>query len=112
MDVASAIPIASADELHAWFREHAADAREVIVAVYLKSSGRQTIGLRGLQEVATCHGWVDTQTQHIDRERYAARFVPRRAGSRWGPKNRVMARRLLEEGRLTPAGIASLPDDL
>jgi uncharacterized protein YdeI (YjbR/CyaY-like superfamily) len=62
--------------------------------------------------VATCHGWVDTQTQNIDRDRYAARFVPRRQGSRWGPKNRALAQRLRDEGRLTAAGLASLPADL
>ncbi len=79
---------------------------------YVTSSGRQGVGLRDLQVVATPHGWVDTQTEGIDRERYAARFAPRRPGSRSGPKNRAMARRLLETGHLTPAGIASLPPDL
>ncbi len=111
MDTADAIPVTTADDFDRWLNSHPG-AREVIVLVYLKSSGRQAIGLRGLQEVATCHGWVDTQTQNVDRERYAARFVPRRQGSRWGPKNRDMARRLRDEGRLTPAGLACLPADL
>ena len=70
------------------------------------------MSLPDLQEVATCHGWVDTQTKRIDDERYAIRFVPRRPGSNWNEGNRAIARRLLAEGRLTPAGIASLPVDL
>jgi uncharacterized protein YdeI (YjbR/CyaY-like superfamily) len=59
-----------------------------------------------------CHGWVDTQTKHIDDERYAIRFVPRRQRSTWSPKNRAMARRLIDEGRMTEAGAATLPPDL
>ena len=43
-----------------------------------RASGRQTVTLLALQEVALCHGWVDTQTKHIDEARYAIRFVPRR----------------------------------
>jgi len=65
-----------------------------------------------LQEAALCHGWVGTQTKRIDDERYAIRFVPRRPGSNWSNKNRRMARRLLEEGRVTAAGVASIPGDL
>jgi hypothetical protein len=53
-----------------------------------------------------------TQTKRIDDERYAIRFVPRRPGSHWSPKNRLLARRLLEEGRIAPAGLATLPSDL
>jgi uncharacterized protein YdeI (YjbR/CyaY-like superfamily) len=62
--------------------------------------------------VALCHGWVDTQTQRIDEQRYAIRFVPRRRGSNWSATNREMARRLLKSARVTPAGMETLPPDL
>jgi uncharacterized protein YdeI (YjbR/CyaY-like superfamily) len=83
-----------------------------VVAIHKKSSGKQTVTLEALQEVALRHGWVDTQTKRIDDERYAIRFVPRRRGSNWSAKNRAMARRLVEAGRVTPAGLATLPPDL
>ena len=89
-----------------------ATAPDVVVAIFKRSSGRQTVGLEALQEVALCHGWVDTQTKRIDDERYAIRFVPRRPRSTWSDKNRAMARRLIAEGRVTQAGAAVLPDDL
>jgi hypothetical protein len=50
--------------------------------------------------------------QRIDDERWAIRFTPRRPGSNWSDKNRGVVSRLLEEGRMTPAGIAVLPDDI
>jgi uncharacterized protein YdeI (YjbR/CyaY-like superfamily) len=112
MNTRRSIAVTAEAELEAWLAANGALERDVIVAIWNKASGRQTVGLRALQEVALCHGWVDTQTKRIDDERYAVRFVPRRAGSTWGAKNRAMARRLLAEGRVTAAGRASLPPDL
>jgi len=55
---------------------------------------------------------VDTQTKGIDDQRYAIRFVPRRPGSNWSATNRERVLRLRREGRMTPAGEATLPPDL
>ena len=112
MDVSLAVPVASAEEFDRWLAERGADERERIVAIYKKASGRQAVTFDELLDVALCHGWVDTQTKGIDDERYAIRFVPRRAGSNWSATNREKVRRLLDEGRMTPAGRAVLPDDL
>jgi len=113
VDVSAAIRIERPDELDAWFGSRpAAGSREVILAIRKVATGRATVRLVDLQEVALCHGWVDTQTQRIDEEWYAVRFVPRSPRSTWGPKNRAMAGRLLAEGRIHPAGLATLPPDL
>jgi hypothetical protein len=112
VDVSQATPIDSVPELDRWLREHGADERELIVAVYKKSSGKQTVTFDELLETALCHGWVDTQTKGIDDERYAIRWVPRRPGSSWSARNHETARRLIEEGRMEPAGEVVLPPDL
>ena len=102
----------SADAFDRWLRGHGASEPEVVVAIWNKRSRRQTVSMLQLQEVALCHGWVDSQTKRIDERRYAIRFVPRRERSRWSEKNRAMARRLIEAGRMRRAGTASLPADL
>ena len=112
VNVALALPIATVAEFDRWLALHGPAERSVVVAIRNRASGRQTVTLVELQEAALCHGWVDTQTKRIDDARYAIRFVPRRAGSSWSPKNRRMAARLLTAGRLTEAGAASLPHDL
>ena len=112
LDVSKTIPVAAAGEFDRWLRAHWEKEREVVVSIYKKASGKQTVTLVDLQEVALCHGWVDTQTKGIDDERYAIRFVPRRPGSNWSETNRQLARRLLDEGRFTAAGLATLPNDL
>ena len=112
LDTASALAIASDDEFQAWLETNGRAASEIVIAICNKRSGRQTVGLVDLQEVALCFGWVDTQTKRIDSERYAIRFVPRRPRSNWSSNNRAMARRLLAEGRIASAGLATLPPDL
>jgi uncharacterized protein YdeI (YjbR/CyaY-like superfamily) len=112
LDVSAALPMVSAAEFDRWLSERGASEREIIVAIYNKASGKQTVTFPDLLETALCHGWVDTQTKRIDEERYAIRFVPRRPGSNWSARNRETARRLRREGRMTPAGAAALPADL
>ena len=113
MDVSGAIPVDTATDLDAWLRSRSTgDAREVVVAILKQSSGRASVRLIDLQEVALCHGWVDTQTQRIDDERYAIRFVPRSPRSTWGPKNRAMAARMLAAGRVEPKALATIPADV
>src|SRR5918911_1435314 len=109
LDVSGATPFATASEFDSWLRDHGAAERELIVAIFKKASGRQTVTFDELLETALCHGWVDTQTKGIDDERYAIRFVPRRPGSNWSETNRRLAKRLLAEGRVLPAGVATLP---
>jgi uncharacterized protein YdeI (YjbR/CyaY-like superfamily) len=112
LDVSHALPIETAADWDDWLRGHPDEPRDVVIGIFKKSSGRQRVSFVDLLEVAMLHGWVDTQTKSIDDERYAIRYVRRRAGSNWSEHNRELARRLLAEGRMSEAGIASLPPDL
>jgi uncharacterized protein YdeI (YjbR/CyaY-like superfamily) len=112
MDVSGAIQIDSIEQFDAWLLTHGGTAKDVIVAIYKKSSGKQTVTLTDLQEVALCHGWVDNLGQRIDEERWALRFTPRRPDSNWSKLNREMANRLLADGRVLESGRRLLPPDL
>ena len=63
MDISGAIQIDDIGDFDRWLADNGAIAREVIVSIYKKASGKQTVTLTDLQEVALCHGWVDTQTR-------------------------------------------------
>jgi uncharacterized protein YdeI (YjbR/CyaY-like superfamily) len=112
LDASRAIPVSSEVDFDAWLQRHGDTEREVFVAIFKKSSGKQTVTVSDLQEAALCHGWIDSLGVRVDDERWAIRFTPRRPGSNWSDKNRRSARRLLEEGRMTAAGRAVLPEDL
>ena len=108
----SVVQVTSDSEFDAWLRAHGESEQEVFVAIFKKSSGKQTVTVSDLQETALCHGWIDSRGVRIDDERWAIRFTPRRPGSNWSDKNRNSARRLLAERRMTPEGLAVLPEDL
>jgi len=112
MDISGAIQIDDIADFDKWLAEHGQTDKVVIVSIYKKSSGKQTVTLNDLQEVALCHGWVDTLGQRVDDERWALKFVPRKPKSNWSATNRDMARRLLAEGRVLDTGKALLPQDL
>ena len=112
MDVSGAIQIDAIKEFDDWLLANGGTARDVVVAIYKKASGKQTVTLADLQEVALCHGWVDNLGQRIDDERWALRFTPRRPDSNWSALNREMANRLLADGRVLETGRRLLPPDL
>jgi uncharacterized protein YdeI (YjbR/CyaY-like superfamily) len=112
MDISRAIQVDDIAEFDRWLVENGRTQREVVVAIYNKASGKQTVTLSDLEEVALCHGWVDNLGQRVDDERWALRFTPRKTGSNWSETNRQMARRLVAEGRVLQSGKALLPDDL
>ena len=112
MDTSRALFVRSGQEFEEWLGARGGGEREAVLAIYKRASGKQTVTFDQLLEIAFCHGWVDVQTKGIDAETDAIRFVPRRAKSNRSPTNRAIVRRQLAEGRMRPAGIAALPDDL
>ena len=112
MDPDSAIPMESASQWDSWLATRHDAESETWLAIFKKSTGKQTVTFDELLETALCWGWVDVMTKGIDYERYAIRFRRRRPGSNWSPTNRRMVCRLVAEGRMRPAGTLALPADL
>jgi uncharacterized protein YdeI (YjbR/CyaY-like superfamily) len=112
VDASGAIQVDDPEAFESWLEANGANEREVVLAIYKKASGKQTVTFDELLDVALCHGWIDVQGQKIDDERWAIRFTPRRAGSNWSERNRARVRKLIDAGRMTPAGQAALPPDL
>ena len=111
-DPSEAIRMVSQADFDEWLSANGENEREVVVALYKKASGKQTVTPADWQESALRHGWVDFHGQRIDDERWAIRFAPRRPGSNWSETNRRIARRMVDEGRMTAAGLAVLPPAL
>jgi uncharacterized protein YdeI (YjbR/CyaY-like superfamily) len=107
-----AVPVSGPEEFSKWLSQNGESERERWLMIFKKSTGRQTVTFDQLLEVALSDGWADVQTKGIDEERYAIRFVPRKAGSNWSATNRAIAKRLLADGKVTRRGKALLPSDL
>jgi uncharacterized protein YdeI (YjbR/CyaY-like superfamily) len=59
-------------------------------------------------EEALCYGWIDGQVRRRDADSYRQRFTPRRKRSAWSKRNVDLAKRLIGEGRMKPAGMAAV----
>jgi uncharacterized protein YdeI (YjbR/CyaY-like superfamily) len=101
---------ATAEGWRAWLERHHATDGDVWVMIYKKRSGTPSVTVDQAVEEALCFGWIDSSMQPIDEERYALRFTPRRNGSNWSERNKERATRLIEEGRMTGAGLAMIEE--
>ena len=57
---------------------------------------------------ALCFGWIDGQGRRRDEETSFQRMTPRGPRSRWSARNVEHVGRLVEEGRMIPAGLAAV----
>jgi uncharacterized protein YdeI (YjbR/CyaY-like superfamily) len=94
-------------EWRTWLEEHHETAEVVWLVFYKKHTGKPSIEYRESVEEALCFGWIDGLKRRLDDERYAYRFTPRRARSRWSSLNVRLANEQIEQGRMTPAGLAA-----
>jgi uncharacterized protein YdeI (YjbR/CyaY-like superfamily) len=60
-------------------------------------------------EEALCHGWIDSLLRRLDDDRYARKFTPRRADSRWSTANRRRYADLESRGLLAAPGRKRAP---
>lgn len=91
----------------AWLEKHHEREEHVWLIADKRRTGRSAIRLEDAIEEALCFGWIDSTIRRIDDETFARKFSRRRAGSEWSQLNARRARRLIEEGRMTPAGLAA-----
>jgi uncharacterized protein YdeI (YjbR/CyaY-like superfamily) len=88
-------------------REHAT-APGIYVKLAKKSSGIPSITAAEAVEVALCYGWIDGRANACDDTFWTVRYTPRRAKSIWSQKNVGTVTRLIEDGRMRPAGQAAV----
>jgi len=96
----------------AWLARHHRAKSEIWLISYKKGTGKRSLDYESALEEALCYGWVDGQIRSIDAEHYVTRFTPRRPRSNWSESNRARVRRLVKAGKMTKAGLATLPPDL
>jgi uncharacterized protein YdeI (YjbR/CyaY-like superfamily) len=94
-----------------WLSRHHVSEPEVWLIFYKRHTGVASIGYKDALDEALCFGWVDSLVKRLDDRRYALKFTPRRADSRWSALNRKRYAELKAEGRLKPPGIERPPTD-
>jgi uncharacterized protein YdeI (YjbR/CyaY-like superfamily) len=87
-----------------WLDSNHRIAKEIWLIAQAELNYLQTV------EEALCFGWIDGIAKRLPHGETAQRFTPRRARSNWTELNKARARRLIELGLMTEAGLQTLPD--
>ena len=108
MRITKRLYVRNRTEWRAWLeKNHKVDA-EVWVVFYKKHTGRLSMPYDDAVEEALCFGWIDSVIQRIDDEKYCRKFTPRKDSSNWSALNRRRAAKMIQEGKMTGAGVAKL----
>jgi uncharacterized protein YdeI (YjbR/CyaY-like superfamily) len=108
MEIRKTLYVASREEWRAWLEDHHRSETEIWLVYYRKQSGRARIPYDHAVEEAICFGWIDSIVKRIDDERFVQKFTPRRDASRWSALNKRRLQKLIQEGRMTEAGLATV----
>jgi uncharacterized protein YdeI (YjbR/CyaY-like superfamily) len=107
-DVRDAYFAEDRDAWRTWLAKHHDSAQDVWLLLYKKHSGERSISLDEAVEEALSFGWIDGKLRRVDDQRHVLRFCPRRPRSVWSETNKSRVRRLIREGRMTPAGLEAV----
>jgi uncharacterized protein YdeI (YjbR/CyaY-like superfamily) len=91
-----------------WLKRHHATAAGVWIRMAKKASGIASVDHPEALEVALCYGWIDGQRKSDGDQHFLQRFTPRTARSTWSKINRDKVLKLIDDGRMQPAGLAEI----
>lgn len=109
MDITATVKPTDRFEWRAWLEANHAGAREIWLLFDRRADVPGVSYLDAVEE-AICFGWIDGIAKLRNEHERAQRFTPRRPRSNWTELNKERARRLIQLGLMTPAGLATLPD--
>ena len=98
----------SGTNLHAWLEQNHAESGGIWVRIFRKNSGIPSVTFEEVLDEGLCIGWSESMRRRGDANSYLQKFTPRRTKGTVSERNMKHARRLISEGRMTPAGLAAL----
>jgi uncharacterized protein YdeI (YjbR/CyaY-like superfamily) len=105
------LEVRSRQQWRAWLARHHTSSPGVWLVFYKRHTGVKSIPYEDTVREALCVGWIDSLVKRLDDDRYALKFTPRQATSKWSDINRKRWVELKAAGLLTSAGLAAAPTD-
>lgn len=91
-----------------WLDKNHATSSGVWLKLAKKASGVKSVTYDEALEVALCYGWIDGQKKSHDETSWLQKFTPRGPRSIWSKINTEKALRLIDSGRMRPAGLKAV----
>jgi uncharacterized protein YdeI (YjbR/CyaY-like superfamily) len=108
MEIGERLYVTNRNDWRKWLKKNHDKATEIWLVYYNKKSGKPRIPYDEAVEEALCFGWIDSTVKKNDDESAAQRYSPRRNKSDLSQLNRVRVKKMIEQGKMTPAGLASI----
>jgi uncharacterized protein YdeI (YjbR/CyaY-like superfamily) len=102
------IEFISAETFETWLAKNHDTSNGFWLKIFKKDSGKKTISYAEALDVALCYGWIDGQKQAFDEQAWLQKFCPRKAKSIWSKINIGHVERLINENRMTSAGLKAV----
>ncbi len=99
------IVIYTVAEFRKWLQKNHKKETKVRIVLHKRHTGKTAPTHRELIEEAICFGWIDTTIKRIDEDTFSRNFSRRNTGSKWSDNTLGYAKRLIEEGKMTPEGL-------
>jgi len=100
--------VTNRDDWRRWLRKNHDTKKEVWLIYYKKHTDRPSIPYDNSVEEAICFGWIDNIIKRIDDEKFARKFTPRKAKSKWSELNKKRARKMIEKEKMAEAGLTKI----
>jgi uncharacterized protein YdeI (YjbR/CyaY-like superfamily) len=91
-----------------WLIKHHFQEDGVWVILYKKQANKPTISWSEAVDEALCFGWIDSIKKTLDAERSIQFFSKRKPKSTWSKINKQKVQKLIEAGKMAPAGFESI----
>ena len=105
------VDVRDAKTWRTWLQKHHGSSPGVWLLFHKEHTGVPSVADEDAVRLALCFGWIDSLIKRIDDERFARKFTPRTATSKWSDLNRQRWAELNAQGLLAPAGSAAAPTD-
>ena len=108
MEVGKTFYAKNRDVWRLWLSKNYNKKKEIWLIRYKKHSKKKTISYDAAVEEALCFGWIDSIVKPIDKDKTVQRYTPRRNNSPISEMNKERVRRLIKQGKMTPAGLEKI----
>ena len=111
MEITLLLEFTQRQQLRDWLQENHASAKECWVVMSRAKNPVGVLPYLDVVEEALCFGWIDSTMKRLPDGKLAQRLSPRRKKSHWTELNKERCRRLIQEGKMTDAGLNVIPKD-
>ncbi|MEM6803181.1 MAG: YdeI/OmpD-associated family protein [Bacteroidota bacterium] len=101
------VEIVSQEDLRSWLMENHKQEESVWLVTYKKSEGEKYVSRWQVLDELICFGWIDGIRRKLD-DRKTMQLISKRRVEHWAKSYKERAAKLIEEGSMHEAGLATI----